>query len=96
MKKGTPWDNMNDFEKLAMPARIEELIEKNGKVPGTLVRVNGNAFSIVGAVANYLRKGGWPREDIDEYQKFMFAGNYEELLYLGCKALENPIDGIEE
>ena len=82
---------MSVLEQLAAPARVDELIQRNGKVEGSLLGINGNAFSVVGHVASLLKKGGWPRADIDEYQKFMFAGSYDELLYIGAQALEHPL-----
>ena len=41
---------------------------------------DGNAFAIMGAVANALHKNHVPREDIDLYRAESMKGDYDRLL----------------
>lgn len=41
---------------------------------------DGNAFAIMGKVANALRKAKVPKEEIDKYYTESQAGDYNELL----------------
>ena len=41
---------------------------------------DGNAFAIMGAVSNALRKGGVSKEEINEYTSESMSGDYENLL----------------
>jgi len=41
---------------------------------------DGNAFAVMGAVSNALRKGGVPREEINEYTTQSMSGDYDNLL----------------
>lgn len=59
---------------------IEELIKKNGQVVGNLIGVDGNAFAVIGYTTGRLRKGGWPREDVDKVSKIAMSGSYENVL----------------
>ena len=46
---------------------------------------DGNAFAIMGAVSNALRKGGVPKEEINEYTSESMSGDYENLLRTAMK-----------
>lgn len=59
---------------------IEDLIEKNGKVAGNLVGVDGNAFMVIGYTTGQLRKGGWPREEIEKVAQIAMSGDYDNVL----------------
>jgi len=41
---------------------------------------DGNAFAIMGAVSTALRKGGVPKEEINEYTTQSMSGDYDNLL----------------
>ena len=41
---------------------------------------DGNAFAIMGAVSTALRKGGVPKEEINEYTSQSMSGDYDNLL----------------
>ena len=41
---------------------------------------DGNAFAIMGAVSRELRKGGVPKEEINEYTTQSMSGDYDNLL----------------
>ena len=41
---------------------------------------DGNAFAIMGAVSTALRKGGVPKDEINEYTKESMSGDYDNLL----------------
>ena len=45
-----------------------------------LTGVDGNAFAIMGAVSRELRKGGVPKEEINEYTTQSMSGDYDNLL----------------
>ena len=45
-----------------------------------LTEVNGNAFSIIGAVRKALRKGGATPEQIEEFQAEAMSGDYDHVL----------------
>ena len=41
---------------------------------------DGNAFAVMGAVSNALRKGGVPKDEINEYTTQSMSGDYDNLL----------------
>jgi hypothetical protein len=45
-----------------------------------VVPAYGNAFSIIGAVANALKSAGNSREDVDAVREEMMEGDYNHLL----------------
>jgi hypothetical protein len=45
-----------------------------------LIGNDGNAFSIMGAVTEAMRRAGVSREEQDEYFKQATAGDYDQLL----------------
>jgi hypothetical protein len=49
-----------------------------------LVGNDGNAFAIMGAVKNALRKNNVPKEEIDKYLEESMSGDYNNLL---CTAM---------
>lgn len=50
--------------------------------------IDGNAFVILGAVRQALRKNEWPKEAIDELIEEAMSGNYDHLLQTVCKHLD--------
>ena len=52
----------------------------NKKVKLTLVGLDGNAFSLMGAFKSQARKEGWTKEEIDEVIKECTSSDYEHLL----------------
>ena len=67
--------------------KIEELVKKNGTVEGSLIGVDGNAFSIMGYVERKLKRGGWPREDVKQVMNLMRSGDYNNVIATGCAVL---------
>lgn len=58
------------------------------KYPNITVQLtgqNGNAFAIMGAVCQALRRAKVPKSEIDEYTSESMAGNYDELLRVAMK-----------
>jgi len=53
---------------------------KYPKVKVKLVGEEGNAFFIVGKVAKALRRAGVSEEEVKQFQKEAFRGDYNELL----------------
>lgn len=45
-----------------------------------LVGEDGNAFTIMGAVARGLRKAGVSADEVDEYRRESMSGDYNHLL----------------
>jgi hypothetical protein len=41
---------------------------------------DGNAFAIMGAVQNALRKAGVPKQELDDYYAESTSGDYDHLL----------------
>jgi hypothetical protein len=53
------------------------------KYPNITVRLigqDGNAFAILGRVQQAMRRGGVPREDIDNFMQEATKGDYDRLL----------------
>ena len=56
------------------------------KVKLTLVGLDGNAFSLMGAFKRAARKQGWAAEEIDAVLADCMSGDYDHLL---CTLMEN-------
>lgn len=55
------------------------------KFPDIFVKLsgnNGNAYSIMGAVAIAMKKAGVSAQDIDAYQTEATSGDYDHLLHV--------------
>lgn len=50
-----------------------------------LTGTDGNAFAVVGAVANALRRAGVPAEERDAFRTEAFDGDYANLLVVCAK-----------
>lgn len=61
-------------------SNIKELVEKNGKVPGNLIGIDGNPMSIMSYTTNQLNKGGWPRSDQNTVMEICVSGSYENVI----------------
>lgn len=58
------------------------------KYPNVTVRLtgtDGNAFAVLGAVRAALKKGGVPREQVDEFSSQAMSGDYDHLLQTAMK-----------
>ena len=55
------------------------------KVPVVLAGEDGNAFSIMARVSKVLRKEGYSKEVIEEYQTDATSGDYDHLLQVTLK-----------
>lgn len=42
--------------------------------------IDGNAFSIMGAVSKALRRGGVSKDEIDAYMKESMSGDYDHVI----------------
>jgi hypothetical protein len=45
-----------------------------------LSTIDGNAFSVMGAVTRAMKKHGLPTSEVDAYRKEAMSGNYNDLL----------------
>ena len=52
----------------------------NKKVNLELVKVDGNAFSLMGAFSRAARKEGWSKDEIDKIITECTSGDYNHLL----------------
>ena len=62
---------------------MSENINNGPKYPEITVELvgqDGNAFAIMGRVAQALRRNGVSREEIDQYRKESMSGDYDNLL----------------
>lgn len=48
----------------------------------TLVGENGNAFAIMGKVSSALKRAGYDKDFIEQYQKEAMADDYDHLLHV--------------
>ena len=60
--------------------RIKMKTIKFNNVEVNLTKVNGNAYAIMAAVSEGLRKGGATKEEISQYQNESMSGDYDNLL----------------
>ncbi len=51
----------------------------------TLTGIDSNAFSIIGTVADALRKGGVSREEINNFRAESMSGDYDNVLQTAMK-----------
>jgi hypothetical protein len=63
------------------------------KVKLTLVGLDGNAMSLMGAFKQQARREGWTKEEIKLVLDKCMSGNYDELL---CTLMEHCEDEEEE
>lgn len=47
---------------------------------GSLVGIDGNAFSILSYFSRAAKKAGWSREDITNVRKVAMSGDYDHLV----------------
>jgi len=61
-----------------------------------LSHIDGNAFSIMGAVTREMKRGGVSREEIDAYRKEATSGDYNHLLAVTGNWVSVEIDADED
>ena len=61
----------------------------------TLVGVDGNAFCVMGYVANAMKKAKMTREEISEYQKDAMSSDYDHLLAVSAEMIEIVNETLE-
>jgi hypothetical protein len=66
----------------------EKEIEEKGKPDCQLIGIDGNAYSIVGAGEQALRKAGYSRVALDEYREDAFSGDYDHVIQTVMKWTE--------
>lgn len=54
----------------------------------SLIGVNGNAFCVMGYVIKAMKKAGFLRSDIIEYQRIAEAGDYSALIAKSAHIIE--------
>ena len=64
------------------------------KVRMSLVGLDGNAFSLLGAFASAARRQGWTREEIAEVRADAMAGDYDHLLCVLMDHCEEDADEL--
>ena len=66
--------------------------------PSTDWSRDGNAYSIMGAVARALKSEGYPAEAVDEYREESMSGDYDHLIQTAMKwcDLDSPEDEYDE
>ena len=63
------------------------------KVKMTLIGVDGNAFSLMGAFSREARKQGWTNDEINGVTDVCMSGDYNNLL---CTLMDNIDDCDDE
>jgi hypothetical protein len=61
---------------------------KKSKPIVKLIGQDGNAFAILAATKNSMKKAGWSREEIDEFFEEATSGDYDHLLQTVMKYCE--------
>ena len=69
-------------------------INKKGHL--TLVGLDSNAFSLMGAFRNRARKEGWTKEEIDEVLKECTSSDYDHLLQTLVAHCDDPEDNYDD
>ena len=54
----------------------------------SLVGIDGNAFSIMAYVSKAMKENGFSKEDIDNYYSEAMSGNYNNLLMVSMKIID--------
>jgi hypothetical protein len=49
--------------------------------------IDGNAFSIMGAVTSAMKKGGCTPQQIEEYRKAAMSDTYDHLIYVSTQTV---------
>ena len=62
------------------PNNAVTIIRKKNKPTVQLAGMDGNAFMIMGKVANALRGAGYSKEETDQYYHEATSGDYDNLL----------------
>lgn len=63
------------------------------KVVGSLLGVDGNAFSLLGHFNRLAKEQGLPRQDVDKVLSEAMSGNYDELIVCLDSNMECQNDG---
>lgn len=70
---------------------IKELVDKNGQVPFPRNFGNdGNALALVSVTRQALKRGGWPSDDLAEFQRLALSQDYDNVINacLTCFSVE--------
>ena len=60
---------------------IDELIDRNGRVPfPAAFGSDGNALALVASATTALRTSGWPKEDIKSFKSLALSGDYNMVI----------------
>ena len=59
---------------------MENIFNPPQFVQGSLVGIDGNAFSILAYFSRAAKHAGWSREDITSVRKVAMSGNYDHLV----------------
>lgn len=64
------------------------LTVKHPDIKVTLVGEDGNAFNVIGKVANALRSAGVPKAEVNAFQKEAMSGDYDNVIQTCMKWVE--------
>jgi hypothetical protein len=60
---------------------IKELVDRNGQVPfPSKFGDNGNALALVSVTRQALKRGGWPGDDLAEFQRLALSQDYDNVI----------------
>jgi len=81
----------HDFRLPEEHKELLALIKKNNKVLELQqIPYGDNAFLLLGALRFNLKRGGWPREDVDKAVELCMTGDYERLQHFVSVCLLHP------
>lgn len=60
-----------------------------------LVGVDGNAFGVMGYVIRAMKREGYSQEAIAKYRNEAMSGDYNNLLAVSAKAIDDINGGVE-
>lgn len=77
-------------------SKIEKFVDKNGRVPfPSNFGNNGNAIALVSVTRQALKRGGWPSDDIAEFQRLALSQDYGTVINCCLACFSPDIEGWE-
>ncbi len=68
------------------------MVKIQKKVSLTLVGLDGNAFSLLGAFSKQARREGWQKEEVDSVVNEAMSGDYNNLLRVLSSHCDDPME----
>jgi hypothetical protein len=87
---------LDNWPELGYTSHIEKEAFMPKKVRLTLVGLNGNAYSLLGAFQQAARRQGWKKPEVDAVLKEATSGDYDNLLRTLSENCDDPIGEEEE